>query len=77
LVKPNLISADQDSNRGSMVPDPKRIVREWNREIEAEMRRRRAHREDGPWRIVVWMALAVLWFIALFAVLGLFERLLR
>jgi hypothetical protein len=60
-----------------MVPDPKRIVREWNREIEAEMRRRRAQQEDGPWRIVAWMALAVLWFIALFAVLGLFERLLR
>jgi hypothetical protein len=60
-----------------MVPDPKRIVREWNREIEAEMRRRRAQQEDGPWKIVAWVALAVLWFIALFAVLGLFERLLR
>jgi hypothetical protein len=57
--------------------DPKRFVREWNREIEAEMGRRRAQHEDGPWRIVVWMALAILWFIALFAVLGLFERLQR
>jgi hypothetical protein len=58
-----------------MDSDPKRIVREWNREIEAEMRRRDARREDGPWKMVVWVALAVLWFVALFGVLGLFERL--
>ena len=57
-----------------MDSDPKRIVREWNREIEAEMRRRDARQEDGPWKIVVWVALAVLWFVALLAVLGLFER---
>ena len=61
----------------SMVPDPKRIVREWNREIEAEMRRRNAQQENGPWKIVVWAALAMLWFVALFAVIGLFERLQR
>jgi hypothetical protein len=60
-----------------MEPDSKRIVREWNREIEEEIRRRDARRDDGPWRIVVWVALAVLWFVALFAVLGLFERALR
>ena len=58
-----------------MESDPKRIVREWNREIEAEIRRRAAHQKDGPWKIVVWMALVVLWFVALFAVLALFERL--
>ena len=60
-----------------MEPDSKRIVREWNREIEDEIRRRDARRDDGPWKIIVWMALAVLWFVALFAVLGLFERALR
>lgn len=60
-----------------MESDPKRIVREWNREIEAEMRRRDARQEDGPWKIIVWVALAMLWFVALFAVLGLFERLER
>ena len=60
-----------------MAPDPKRIVREWNREIEAEVRRRRAQQENGQWGIVVWIALAALWFITLSAVLGLFERLLR
>ena len=60
-----------------MEPDPKFIVREWNREIEAEMRRHEARQEDGPWKIVVWVALAVLWFVALFAVLALFQRLQR
>jgi hypothetical protein len=60
-----------------MESDPERIVREWNREIEAEMRRRAARQADGPWKIVDWVALAVLWFVALFVVLTLFERLQR
>jgi hypothetical protein len=58
-----------------MESDPKRIVREWNREIEVELRRGDAQREDGPWNIVVWAALAVLWFVAILVVIGLFERL--
>ncbi len=58
-----------------MEADPKRIVREWNREIEDEMRRLAARRDDGPWKIVVWVVLEVLWFVALFAVLGLITRL--
>jgi hypothetical protein len=57
-----------------MEPDSKHIVREWNREIEAEIRRD-ARRGDGPWQVVVWVALEMLWLVALFAVLGLFERL--
>jgi hypothetical protein len=60
-----------------MESEPKRIAREWNREIEAEIRRRDGRQEDGPWKIVVWVALEVVWFIALFAMLGLFERSLR
>ena len=59
-----------------MESDPKRVVREWNREIETDMRRD-ARQEDGPWKIVVWVVLAVLWFVALFVVLALFERLQR
>jgi len=58
-----------------MDSDPKRIVRAWNREIEVEMRRHAARRDDGPWKIIVWIALAAMWFVALFAVLGLFGRL--
>jgi hypothetical protein len=50
-----------------MEPDSKRIVREWNREIEEENRRRDARRDNGPWKIIVWVALEVLWFVALFA----------
>ena len=57
-----------------METDHKQIVREWNREIEAEIRRD-ARRDDGPWKIIVWVALEVLWFLALFAVLGLFQQL--
>jgi hypothetical protein len=72
------MAAEEARNRERwMESDPKRIVREWNREIEAEMRRRDARQQDGPWKIVVWVALAVLWFVALFAVLALFERLQR
>jgi len=58
-----------------MESDPKRIAREWNREIEDEMRRLAARRDDGPWKIVVWVVLEMLWFVAVFAVLGLITRL--
>jgi len=60
-----------------MESDPKRYVREWNREIEAEILRRNARQDDGPWKVVVWIALAIVWFGVLFAVIGLFERLQR
>jgi hypothetical protein len=60
-----------------METDPKRFVRDWNREIETELRRRAAEQEDGPWKIVVWIVLAALWFAALFAAIELFERLQR
>jgi hypothetical protein len=60
-----------------METDHKHIVREWSREIEAEIRRREVRQDDGPWKIIVWVALEVGWFLALFAVLGLFDRTLR
>jgi len=56
-------------------PDPRRIAREWNREIEAETRRLAARQDKGWGRIVVWTALAGLWFVGLVAFLGLFKRL--
>ena len=56
-----------------MEADAKRVVREWNREIEAEIGRA-AQRDDGPWKIVAWVALEVLWLVALFALLGVFNR---
>jgi hypothetical protein len=42
--------------------DSKDILRRWNREIEAELRREAAHRDrEGPWKAVAWTALWVLW----------------
>jgi hypothetical protein len=60
-----------------MERDSKRIVREWNREIEAEIRRLAARRDDGPWKIVVWVLLEAVWLVALVVVLGLFTGLQR
>jgi hypothetical protein len=56
-----------------MQADAKRVVREWNREIETQTGRK-ARQDDGPWKIVVWVALEVLWFVVLFAMLGVFNR---
>jgi hypothetical protein len=56
-----------------MEADAKRVVREWNREIEVEIGRE-ARQDHGPWKAVVWIALEVLWFVALFAILGMFNR---
>ena len=53
----------------------KRIAQEWNREIEAELRRLAARRDDGWGRIVVWTVLELGWLVAIFAVLGVFARL--
>jgi hypothetical protein len=60
---------------GSMERDSKRIAREWKREIEAEMRRLAARRDEGRWRIVVWVVLEVMWLAGLVVVVGLFTRL--
>ena len=52
-------------------PDTKHIIRQWNREIEAEIRRERSReRDSGPWKAVVWAALWLLWLGALVALLG-------
>lgn len=42
--------------------DSKTIIRQWDREIEAELRREAARaRDNGPWKAVVWGALWCLW----------------
>jgi len=58
-----------------MERDSKRIATEWNREIEAEIRRLSNRRDDGWGRVVVWTVLEVFWIFGVFAVLGLFSRL--
>ena len=44
-----------------MERDSKRIAREWNREIEAEIRRLAGRRDDGWGRVVVWTVLELVW----------------
>lgn len=56
-----------------MGADTKQIVRDWNREIEAEIRSEARH-DEGRWKIVVWAALELFWLVAIFAVLSLFSR---
>lgn len=51
----------------------KRVVREWNREIDAEIRREARH-DEGRWKIVVWVALELFWLAAIFVVLGFCSR---
>ena len=49
----------------------KHIIRQWDREIEDEIRRDAARNAgDGPWRAVVWGALWLLWVGLLFALLA-------
>ena len=61
-------AGEQDRPRVSE-HDTKRIVRQWNREIEEESRRlsQRA-KDDGPWKLVAWTGL---WFLWLGLLLGL------
>jgi hypothetical protein len=57
-----------------MEPDPKRIAREWNREIEAEIRRL-AEKENPGWgRNLVWTLLAVAWFLLVLECFGVLPR---
>ena len=57
-----------------MERDSRRIAREWNREIEAEIRLA-ARQEEGWGRVVVWTVLELVWLVAVFVVLGVFSRL--
>ncbi len=51
--------------------DSKRIIRQWDREIEDEIRRETARNAaGGPWKTVVWGALWVLWLALLAALIA-------
>ena len=51
--------------------DSKRIIRQWNREIEDEIRRDKAKATgERNWRGVVWGALWVLWLGLLLALIA-------
>ena len=48
--------------------DSKRIIRQWDREIEDEIRREtRRDAADGRWRAVAWGAVWLLWLGVLIA----------
>jgi hypothetical protein len=52
--------------------DSKTIIRQWDREIETELRREAArNRDDGRWKAVVWAALWCLWLGLLFGIVAL------
>ena len=59
--------------KSPQVNNSRDLVREWNREIEAEIRHE-ARQDGGPWKIVIGVAPEVLWFVALLAMLGVFNR---
>ena len=51
--------------------DSKRIIRQWDREIEDEIRRDAARNaQSGWWRAVAWAALWVLWLALLAALIA-------
>ena len=51
--------------------DSKRIARQWDREIEDEIRREAARQDAGfPWKAVTWAGLWVLWLALLVALVG-------
>ena len=59
------------------MPDPeiRKIIRQWDREIEDQHRREQVDRDDGPWRIVSWVALWLLWLAALVLIVELIKPL--
>jgi hypothetical protein len=50
--------------------DSKHIIRQWNREIEADDKRLANQGDKGPWRRVVWAALWFLWLLMLGALIS-------
>jgi hypothetical protein len=59
------------SGHGLMQRDSERIARQWNREIEDELRREAARPDArGPWKAVAWTALWVLWLALLVALVA-------
>ncbi len=56
--------------------DTRQIIRQWNREIDAQRRDEAERQADrGPWRAVSWLALWFLWLGVLALVVGLMRSL--
>jgi hypothetical protein len=62
---------DGGSEHGVTEHDSKRIIRQWDREIEDEIRREAARNAaGGRWKAVVWAVLWVLWLVSLAALIA-------
>jgi hypothetical protein len=56
--------------------ESKDIVRRWNREIETQIRREAARRDqDGPWKAIAWAALWLVWLALLVLLLMCLKKL--
>jgi len=51
-------------------PEVRRLIRQWDREIDAERRAEAARRHKEPWRAVSWFALWLVWLALLLGVVG-------
>jgi type VI protein secretion system component VasF len=59
-------------NRELSDSDSKDFARRWNREIEADIRRREAaarREREGPWKAITWTALWIAWLALLLLLL--------
>jgi hypothetical protein len=56
-------------------PEVRRLIRQWDREIDDERRAEAAHRGKEPWRVVSWFALWLLWLAVLVAIVGIIRPL--
>jgi len=56
-------------------PEVRRFVRQWDREIDEERRREASRRDTGPWRVLSWLALWLLWLGVLVLIVGMIRPL--
>ncbi|HEY1796027.1 MAG TPA: hypothetical protein VGG57_07895 [Stellaceae bacterium] len=56
-------------------PEVRRLIRQWDREIDDQQRAETAGREKGPWRIVSWFALWLVWLAVLVTIVELLRPL--
>jgi hypothetical protein len=57
-------------------PEIRRLIRQWDREIDDERRARaEADRGKEPWRFVSWFALWVAWLAVLVLIVGIIRPL--
>jgi hypothetical protein len=56
-------------------PEVRRLIRQWDREIDEERRADAARRAKEPWRALSWFALWLLWLAVLVTIVGLIQPL--